>query len=401
MDSRVSADGLRVALFSGNYNYVRDGANQALNRLVARIEARGGIPRVYSAVSRTPAFVPAGTLIPVPSVPIVGRREYRLALGLPRAQARDLAAFSPQVLHLAAPDWLGHAAKNWARRSGTPVVASVHTRFETYVDYYRMGFIRRGIERVLRSFYADLDEIYAPSESMAEVLRSGGYSNRVGIWSRGVDHQLFNPAARSLEWRRSFGIADHTPIILFVARLVLEKGLDVLAEVGAVLAKRETPHRIMVVGDGPARAWIKERLPDAAYAGFLSGDDLARAYASSDLFFNPSITETFGNVTLEAMASGLCVVAAAATGSTSLVEDDVTGRLIPPGDIGGFADAMEYYAIHANARRNAGRAGYRRALPYEWDRVNDAVIGRYLSLVGGVSASATPAMAGRSGALIP
>lgn len=380
MDSRVSAEGLRVALFSGNYNYVRDGANQALNRLVARIEARGGIPRVYSAVSKTPAFVPAGTLIPVPSVPILGRREYRLALGLPRTQARDLAAFAPHVLHLAAPDWLGHAAKSWARRSGVPTVASVHTRFETYVDYYRMGFIRRGIEGVLRSFYSDLAEIYAPSESMAEVLQAGGYSNQVRIWSRGVDHALFNPAARSMEWRRSLGIADETPIILFVARLVLEKGLDVLADAGAALAARNVPHHMLVVGDGPARGWIEERLPHATYAGFLSGTDLARAYASSDMFFNPSITETFGNVTLEAMASGVCVVAAAATGSTSLVLDGTTGRLVPPGDIEGFADALAMYAHDAAARAAAGRAGHTRAIPYEWDRVNDAVIDRYVSL---------------------
>lgn len=380
MNSRVSAEGLRVALFSGNYNYVRDGANQALNRLVARIEARGGIPRVYSAVSRTPAFAPAGTLVPVPSVPILGRREYRLALGLPRAQARDLAGFGPQVMHLAAPDWLGHAAKGWARRSGVPAVASVHTRFETYVDYYRLSFIRSGIENLLRSFYADLAEIYAPSESMAEVLCKGGYSDHVRIWSRGVDHQLFSPAARSMEWRRSLGIADDMPTIVFVARLVLEKGLDVLADVGRALIARKVPHHLLIVGDGPARGWIQERLPGATYTGFLSGADLARAYASSDIFFNPSITETFGNVTLEAMASGLPVVAAAATGSQSLVVDDVSGRLVPPGNIAGFADRLGAYADDVAVRRAAGEAGYQRALPYDWDRVNDAVIDRYLAL---------------------
>ena len=247
---------LRVALFSGNYNYVKDGANQALNRLVGRIEARGGQARVYSPVSRTPAFAPTGTLIGVPSLPIPGRGEYRVALGLPPAAMRDLARFRPTVVHLSAPDWLGHAAKSWAKRQHLPVVASVHTRFETYFDYYRMGFIRRGVERRLKAFYRDLAEIYAPSESMADVLRSGGYSERVRIWSRGVDRQLFMPEARDMGWRRALGIADAMPVIGFVGRLVLEKGLDIVAAVGAELKARGVAHRFVIVGEGPARDWI-------------------------------------------------------------------------------------------------------------------------------------------------
>jgi len=372
---------MRIAVFSGNYNYVKDGANQALNRLVARLETRGVGVRVYSPVSKTPAFEPAGTLVPVPSLPIPGRGEYRFALGLPAAQSRDLANFAPSLVHLSAPDWLGHAAKSWARKNNIPAIASVHTRFETYFDYYHAGYARRIIERILRSFYSGLDEIYAPSESMATVLREANYATQVELWSRGVDHHIFSPQARSLAWRRSLGIADDMPVILFVARLVLEKGLDVLAEVGAELARRNVRHRLLVVGDGPARGWIAERLPDAIYTGFLTSTDLGCAYASSDIFFNPSITETFGNVTLEAMASGLPVVAAAATGSSSLVEDQVTGRLTPPCDIAAFVDALEHYAVDADARAAAGAAGHARALPYDWDRINDVVIERYQQLV--------------------
>jgi hypothetical protein len=118
---------VRVALFSGNYNYVKDGANQALNRLVGRIEARGLVPRVYSPVVEDPAFPPTGTLIGVPSVPIPGRGEYRVALGLPPAVKQDLKRFRPHIVHLSAPDWLGHDAKRWAKRRNLPVVASVST----------------------------------------------------------------------------------------------------------------------------------------------------------------------------------------------------------------------------------------------------------------------------------
>ncbi len=373
---------MRIALFSGNYNYVKDGANQALNRLVGRIEARGHVPRVYSPVTRTPAFAHTGTLVPVPSFPIPGRGEYRVALGLPRGAQRDLKHFHPDIVHLAAPDWLGHSAKAWAKRRHVPVVASVHTRFETYFDYYKMGFIRRGAESVLKSFYRDLAEIYAPSDSMADVLMAEGYSKRVKIWSRGVDRHIFHPGMRDLAWRRSLGIADTVPVIGFVGRLVLEKGLDIVAAVAAELKARGVAHHMLMVGDGPARAWIADRLPGATFTGFLTGADLARAYAAFDMFLNPSVTETFGNVTLEAMACGVPPVAAAATGSSSLVADGVSGRLIEPGNIGAFADALEAYARNPALRAAHGAASLLRAGAFDWDAINDAVIDRYGAILG-------------------
>jgi len=381
MNKDAELQPMRVALFSGNYNYVKDGANQALNRLVGRIEARGHLPRVYSPVTRTPAFAHTGTLVPVPSVPIPGRGEYRVALGLPRGAQRDLKHFHPDIVHLAAPDWLGHSAKAWAKRRHVPVVASVHTRFETYFDYYRMGFIRRGAEGVLKSFYRDLAEIYAPSDSMAEVLKAEGYSKRVRIWSRGVDRHIFRPDMRDMAWRRSLGIADDVPVIGFVGRLVLEKGLDIVAAVGAELRERGVRHHMLVVGDGPARDWIAERLPGATFTGFLTGEALARAYAAFDMFLNPSITETFGNVTLEAMACGVPPVAAAATGSSSLVDDGVSGRLVEPGNIGAFADALESYARKPDLRAAHGAASLARAGAFDWDAINDAVIDRYLAVL--------------------
>lgn len=382
MGKAQSSGPLRVALFSGNYNYVKDGANQALNRLVGRMLVRGLDARVYSPVVDVPAFEATGTLIGVPSVPIPGRGEYRVALGLPRAVKADLRQFRPDIVHLSAPDWLGHDAKKWGQGKGLPVVASVHTRFETYFDYYRMGFIRRGVERLLKSFYGDLTEIYAPSDSMADVLRREGYSDKVRIWSRGVDRHIFRPAARDMAWRRSLGLADDVVVIGFVGRLVLEKGLDVVAATVAELARRGVPHRLLVVGDGPAREAFAADVPDACFAGFLTGADLGRAYASFDLFLNPSVTETFGNVTLEAMACAVPPVAAAATGASSLVEDGVSGRLVRPGDAVAFADALEAYVRDPALRRAHGAASHARAQAYDWDAINDAVIDRYFHLTG-------------------
>src|SRR6185436_6765933 len=159
---------------------------------------------------------------------------------------------------------------------------------------------------------------------------------------------------RDLEWRRSLGIDDDMPAIGFVGRLVMEKGLDTFSETIDRLARRQVRHKVLVVGDGPAREWFEKRLPNACFAGFQAGADLGRAVASMDMLFNPSVTETFGNVTLEAMAAGLPVVAAIATGSQSLVEDGITGRLVRPGAIEQFCDALARYCTNAEARHAAG-----------------------------------------------
>ncbi len=372
---------VRVALFSGNYNYVRDGANQALNRLVAYLEGQGVAVRVYSPTSKTPAFAPSGTLISVPSFSIPGRGEYRLALGLPRAIRDDIRAFGPTLIHLSAPDPLNHAAKRFARELDVPVVASFHTRFETYFAYYGLGFVRRWAERAMARFYGGLDEVFLTSQAFGDEMRATGIIGDFAIWSRGVDKVRFNPGRRSLDWRRSLGIGDHEAVIGFVGRLVREKGLDCVAAAVAELTRRGVPHRLLVVGEGPARAEFEAKAPGAIFTGFLGGEDLARAFASFDLLLNPSTTETFGNINLEAMASGIPVVAALASGNSCLIDDGVTGRLIEPKNDAAFADALAFYLNNPAARAEAGAAALARAQPYDWDTINGAVLERYRVLV--------------------
>ena len=373
--------GLRVALFSGNYNMVRDGANQALNRLVATLLEHGALVQVYSPTVSEPAFAPAGELVSLPSVPIPGRGEYRVALGLSAQVRRKLAQFAPHIVHVSSPDPSAHSALAWARAHGLPVLASVHTRFETYPRYYRLGFLEPLAVRLLRRFYRQCDALLAPSPSMARVLVGQGMNDDVAIWSRGVDREVFAANRRSLDWRRANGIGDDQMAIGFLGRLVMEKGLDVFAATLARLRAQNVAHKALVIGDGPARGWFEERLPGAAFVGFQTGPDLGRAVASMDVMFNPSVTETFGNVTLEAMACAVPVVAARATGATSLVEDHVSGRLIEPGDIAAFADAFAAYAGDPALRVAHGTAGEANSRAFTWDSVNEAVARTYLRLV--------------------
>ena len=368
---------LRVALFSGNYNYVRDGANQALNRLVGYLLRQGAQVRVYSPKVANPAFPATGDLVGVPSVPIPGRPEYRLAVRLPASVRRDIEEFNPNVFHVAAPDIVAHRAVTWARKHNIPVISSVHTRFDTYLQYYNLKWLEPVARAIMRRYYRRCDAIVVPAPSTAAIMRAQRMNKDITIWARGVDRGQFNPEQRSLAWRHAHGIGDDEMVVSFLGRLVLEKGLDVFAD--AIDAAREmgVSLRVVAIGDGPARDYFRERLPDAIFTGQLTGAELATALASTDVFLNPSVTETFGNVTLEAMACGLPVMAAAASGTTCLVQDGVTGRLAEPGDIEAMANELADYQRDPTLRARHGAAGLEFAKTMDWDEINGAVMHVY------------------------
>ncbi len=372
---------LRIALFSGNYNITVDGANKALNRLVGYLLSQGAQVRIYSPTVDHPDMAPVGDLISLPSVPIPTRSEYRLSSGVNARIKRDLAAFNPNVLHVSAPDVSAHRAVTWARRRGLPVVASVHTRFETYLRYYHLDWFEPLIVAIQRRFYRRCDALVAPSESMVQVLREQRMNADIGIWSRGVDRTIFNPQRRDLAWRRALGLRDDDYVIGFLSRLVMEKGLDVFCDAIDRLQASGVQHRVLIVGEGPARDWFAARLPEAVFTGFLDGADLGRAVASMDTMFFPSETEAFGNVSLEAMACGVPVVAAAATGSENLIDDGRSGRLIAPGVVADYAEALRAYALDPQLRVHHGQAGEVRSHAFSWDQINQTVADTYLRLV--------------------
>ena len=372
---------LRIALFSGNYNYVRDGANQALNRLVGYLLRQGAQVRVYSPTTDTPAFPPTGDLVSVPSIAIPGREEYKLGLGLTSAIRRDLAEFKPNVVHVSAPDIVAHRALSWGRSRKLPVVASVHTRFDTYLQYYNLKWLEPVARAIMRRYYRRCDAIVVPADSIAAIFRAQRMSNDISMWRRGVDREQFNPDRRSEDWRSAQGIGKDEVVVSFLGRLVLEKGLDVFSDAIDAARSRGVALKVVVIGDGPAGDFFRERLPDAMFMGQMTGTDLATALASTDIFLNPSITEAFGNVTLEAMASGVPVIAAIATGATNLVRDGESGILVDPLDIEAYADAIEAYAGDPALRRRHGEAGVAFAKTMDWDRINSVVMRLYQRVI--------------------
>ena len=280
-------------------------------------------------------------------------------------------------MHVSSPDIVGHRAVTWARKNKVAAVASVHTRFDTYLAYYHLQALEPLARALMRRFYHRCEVVMAPAPSMAKSLREQRMNRNIIIWARGVDREQFNPGRRDMAWRRSVGISDDEMVIIFLGRIVMEKGLDVFADAVHALDGRGVKYRVLAVGEGPARPWFEQQLPRAIFTGEITGVELARAVASADVLFNPSVTEAFGNVTLEAMACGLPVIAAEATGSTNLVRDGKTGKLVDGANSRGFARALEAYARKPALRRAHGDAGLKVAEKMDWDTINSAVVRAY------------------------
>lgn len=374
---------LRVALITGSYNYIKDGVALTLNRLVEHLESQGVEVCVIAPVAKTAAFPHEGTVFPVPSFPLPLRPEYRIALGLSRRARQKLDAFQPDIVHIATPDLLGYQALKYYLVRNVPVVASYHTRYETYLRHYCGLQWFRGLGcRYLRFFYNSCREVYAPSASMIELLRADGIVSPLRLWSRGVDGGRFHPDKKSNAWRNRQGLGDGDTVVLWVGRLVREKRLDMFVEALRELRRRGVAHRSLVVGDGPEQGWLGRQLREGIFTGALDGEDLARAYASADIFFFPSDSESFGNVTLEAMASGLPTVCADASGSRSLVLPGVTGFLAAPGRADEFAGHLRTLIEGPALRRRMGSSARERSTEFTWDAAMRQILRDYEEVVG-------------------
>ncbi|MEL6445917.1 MAG: glycosyltransferase family 1 protein [Bacteroidota bacterium] len=367
----------RIALFTGNYNHIPDGVSLTLNRLVAHLEAQGDEVLVFGPTVDEPPMAHHGTFVPIPSIPAPGRDEYRVSLWFQKEAKRRLEAFRPHLVHIATPDLLGWQALRWAEKNQVPVVGSYHTHFTSYLKYYKLQMLESVVWSYIRRFYGRCEHVYAPSPSVMDALKAHGITRGVRLWARGVDMDRFGPHRRSAAWRAAQGFAPEEVVVAFVGRLVWEKGLDVFADVVQNLERLGVPHRSLVVGDGPAQDALERRLPNTVFTGYLSGTDLATAYASADVFLFPSDTETFGNVTLEAMASGLPTICADATGSRGLVDHGTSGFLVPAGDTTAFTTRTKQLVEDAALRERFGQGALARAQTYSWSAIMNRLVRHY------------------------
>lgn len=372
---------MKVAIFTGNYNHIRDGVSLALNRLVSFLTEKGVKVLVFGPTVENPAIDHAGDFISVPSVSVPGRPEYRISKSFPKEVQNRLEQFDPDLIHIATPDYLGYKALKWAIKNEKPIVSSYHTHFSSYLKYYKLSILEPMFWRYLAWFYGKCIHVYVPSESMAKLLEERHINSDLKIWGRGIEKDRFGLSHRDFEWRSRQGVGDDELIITFVSRLVWEKNLKLFAEVVNRLQVSYPKLKALIVGDGPALEGTKELMPNAIFTGFLEGEELAKAFASSDIFFFPSDTETFGNVTLEAMASGLPCVVADATGSRSLVEHGVSGFVIPVERTDKFYTFIEELINKENLRTRMSASAIKKAGEYSWQAVNNHLLTYYSEVI--------------------
>ena len=332
---------MKLALFSDTFHPQINGVARTLKRLTGYLE---GNNIEYRVIMPSLEDLPKSfddQYYAMKSLPLFLYPECRLAIPQLRSMNNILNKFSPDLLHVATPFNIGLYGMRYGKKENIPMVASYHTHFDRYLSYYYLDFFSPLLWRYLQWFHRPFEKIFVPSEETRQTLYTKSFTN-VEIWARGVDCEMFTPHNRDSYVRERYNISEKY-IFLFVGRLAPEKDLEILYE---MIKKLPLPLKSkihwLIVGDGPSRhmvdQWEKEH-SNVTCAGYLSGDELARVYASSDLFVFPSSTETFGNVVLEAAASGLPAIVSDRGGVTEIVQDGITGRICEAGTAESFINS--------------------------------------------------------------
>jgi glycosyltransferase involved in cell wall biosynthesis len=362
---------MRVALFTDTYPPDVNGVAKTLERWVRYLESRGAACKVFapqagSAVQNDPISVERFYSIPFALYP-----ECRMAIPNPIHMNKTLKAFRPTIIHVATPFNLGLLGHHYAKKHRIPLVASYHTHFDQYLQYYKLQWMEPMLWKYMLWFHKACRKIYVPSMSTLRHVESKGLRN-LEIWSRGIDAGRFRPQANKREVLSACGIDPDKFIVLYVGRLAAEKNIDVLMEtIQSVPEEIQRMAHFIVAGDGPLYASLNEQYKreNVTFPGYVQGKTLADLYAAADLFLFPSATETFGNVVLEAMASGLPVIGAAAGGVADIVQHGTTGILCEPGNADSFVQAVEHLVKNPDLRRSLAANARQYSLRQSWDEV--------------------------------
>ena len=301
--------------------------------------------------------------LPIPRYP-------DLRMGVPSKSAliRQWQLWRPDVVHIATEGPLGWSALRAAHYLKLPVSTDYRTNFQSYSAHYGIGLLHKPIMAYLRKFHNRAHCTMVPTRALQASLAAAGF-DRLKVVSRGVDTHAFDPAHRNAALRARWGVAANALVVLCVGRLAPEKNLELLVKAFDAIEQRVPSARLVVVGDGPLRQALQTQCPNALFTGQLRGQALAEHYASADLFLMPSQTETFGNVTTEAMASGLPVLAFDHAAAAELVVDGVNGRVAPLGDTEHFVSAAWTLAAQPALRRQLGAAARDTVLSLDWKRI--------------------------------
>lgn len=367
---------LRLAVVTETYLPEVNGVARSMGHMVGTLLARGHsveLTRPAQPPERQggeSAVAPGFTQRLVRGLAIPRYGELQMGLALPGDFAAHWTKNRPDVVHVVTEGPLGWAAVIAARRLRIPVSSGFHTNFHAYSRHYGIGVFAGLVARALRALHNRCAATIVPTEEMRRALGARGFE-RLFVVGRGVDTGLFNPARRSPALRAAWGVAGDAPVVIHVGRLAPEKNLQLFVRAAQAVCAIAPATRVVLVGDGPDAAALRAAHPQFVFAGTRCGEDLAAHYASADLFLFPSVTETFGNVVCEALASGLAVAAFDYAAARQHIVDGESGLLVPPADERAFLAASRRLA--GSGQRLVSLRAHARAVAkrLSWDRVVD------------------------------
>lgn len=364
---------LRVAVVTETYPPEINGVARTVGLMVDALLARGHevhLIRPRQGSEPDPAPDPSLRQRLVAGVPIPLYPDLRMGFLSRRSLQREWSQWRPDLVHVVTEGPLGWAAAAAAKCLRIAVSSDFHTNFHSYSRHYGFGLFARPVARYLRTLHNRADCTLVPTAEMKAHLEALSFE-RVVVVGRGVDTRMFNPRHRSEALRTAWGCTDNDTVALYVGRIAPEKNIGLFVEAARGMRWVDPKVRVVLVGDGPQGASLRARHPEFVFAGMRTGEDLAAHYASADVFLFPSTTETFGNVTLEAMASGLAIVAYDYAAARQHLRHWVSGVLAPLGDASEFIRMAALFAGGAKLRARLGPEARRAAEALTWERVFD------------------------------
>lgn len=368
---------IRVAFFAEILVEDFDGAARTMFQIIKRINPDNFEFLFFCGTG--PDKLYGFDCIRIPSVGVPMNSTYKMAipvLAAGRIKSR-LEEFAPDVIHIATPSILGNFALKFASLFQIPVISVYHTHFISYVDYYLryapffIDMLKPLVSESQKNFYNQCDMVYVPSESISADLRSMNIQDwRLKLWKRGLDTSVFSPERRSPDVMRAI-TGNSRPTVLFASRLVWEKNLETLIAIYSEIRKRNIDLNFLIVGDGVARKACEKRMPDAIFVGKKGHAELAVLYASADIFLFPSISETYGNVVLEAMASGLPCIVANGGGSADFIEQGVNGFKCKPTDPDDYLSKILTVLAGGQLRSQFIEKGLAQSRSCNWEHLTD------------------------------
>lgn len=386
---------MRLCIVSETWSPEINGVAHTLNRVCRELQRLGVTVDVIRPTPKAPGYATGvDQELQVNRCSLPGYRDVQVGFARPATLRRFWQQHRPDVIYLATQGPLGWAARQAAKQLALPLVAGWHTNFDHYCHDYGVSWLATATRRYLRYFHNGCALTLVPTQQQAAVLRQQGIHD-VQVLSRGIDGDKFSPAHRDTELRKQWGVSEHQPVALYVGRLAPEKNLALLQETLQAMRDVRPDMALVVVGDGPGRAQLEKALPDAHFTGFVDKQALAKYYASADMFVFPSLSETWGNVVTEAMASGLAVVAYRHAASAELIQSGHNGITVAPNDALAFQQAAIALCQHPAEYARIGRIARLRALEQSWSGIAEQFL-RYLNYAQEANHASSPACRIRS-----